>query len=137
MTAGAILARLKAAGLHLRAEGGNLAASPKSALTDDLRALMRAHKAELLQALQPAPAVPTEPQDTTSGEALPSPLSGHDCMACDRLQMREEPQPGTRRRFFWRCGEGFELLQGRNYGERVVLAPPECDRFTPWKAGTK
>jgi hypothetical protein len=58
-------------------------------------------------------------------------------MACDRLEMREEPQIGTRRVYFWRCRERFELLIGRNYGERVVLAPPECNKFTPWKAGTK
>lgn len=69
-----------------------------------------------------------------------SPLSGYDCNGCDRLEMKEEPQPGTRRRFYWRCRRGHELLEGRNYGSRITLAPPECEEagdFTPWKAGTQ
>ena len=52
MTPGAaILGRLEAAGLHLRAEGGKLIARPKEAVTDDLRGLIRRHKAELLAVL--------------------------------------------------------------------------------------
>ena len=153
-----VLAQLSALGVRLSREGDTLLASPRSALTDELRALIRAHKPELLAALPAAPGRATEPQDAPHGapqgtgtaepapahrpipEAVPAALSAYDCTGCDHLEMREEPQPGTRRRFFWRCAEGFELLEGRNYGERVVLAPPECEAaggFKPWKAGTK
>ena len=158
MVAVDVLAELSALGVRLSREGDALLAGPRSALTDAARALIREHKAELLRALPAAPGHATEPQGEARGapqgtgtpearpastvpaplpDAVPSALSGYDCTGCDHLTMKEEPQPGTRRRFFWRCAEGFELLQGRNYGERVVLAPPECDRFTPWKAGTK
>jgi hypothetical protein len=56
-----ILARLSALGVRLWREGDSLVAEPRSALTDDLRALIRAHKAELLEAL--------------AGDALPDPAA--------------------------------------------------------------
>jgi hypothetical protein len=154
MTAAAsILSWLEAAGLRLRAEAGNLVVSPKDAVTDELRALMRSHKPELLAELQGRP-VANEPAplklvkiDRVDVFHLPagvaetaSPLEGLDCSGCNHLEMREEPQPGTRRRFFWRCKRGHELLEGRNYGARIILAPPECDEasdFRPWKSGTR
>lgn len=150
-----VLAHLSALGVSLSRNGDSLIARPRSALTDELRTMIRANKAALLEAIAHASGRATKPQgeakDAPQGtgtpearplpapspEAVPSALSGYDCTGCDHLTMREEPQPGTRRRFFWRCSEGFELLEGRNYGERVILAPPECNRFTPWKAGTK
>lgn len=46
-----VLARLEAAGVHLRAEAGELVATPRKALTDELRALAKAHRAELLRVL--------------------------------------------------------------------------------------
>jgi hypothetical protein len=151
MKAGAILARLEAAGLHLRADGGNLVVSPKEAVTDELRALMRSHKPELLAELQGRPAangpVHLEPavafpivQVHRQPNPEPSPLSGLDCSGCNNLDMRQEWHTGTRKVFFWRCKAGHELLQGRNYGERIVLAPPECEEagdFDQWKPGTR
>jgi hypothetical protein len=47
-----VLDRLQQAGVSLRAEGDKIVAHPKSAVTDDLRALMRAHKAGLLEAIR-------------------------------------------------------------------------------------
>jgi hypothetical protein len=48
-----ILGLLTARGLTLRPlPGGNLEVSPRSALTDELRSLIREHKAELLDALE-------------------------------------------------------------------------------------
>jgi hypothetical protein len=44
-----VLERIRQAGVSLRAEGDKIIASPKGAVTEELRALMRAHKAELLQ----------------------------------------------------------------------------------------
>ena len=52
MTPGAILDALKAKGVRLTRDGGDLIATPRAALTDDLRALIRAHKVELLQAVE-------------------------------------------------------------------------------------
>jgi hypothetical protein len=51
MNAAAILSRLQASGLHLRAEGGNLHISPKEAVTPETLDLIREHKAELLKEL--------------------------------------------------------------------------------------
>lgn len=147
-SAAEILGRLEAAGLQLRAEGGRLIARPKEAVTDDLRGLMRGHKAELLAELEARPTgaegcditLPTavEPRtldDDLEADPARSPLSGLDCSTCANLQMRQEWRSGTRKRFFWRCTKGFELLQGRNYGERTILAPEECDAFEQWGAG--
>lgn len=145
-----ILGRLSAAGLHLRAEGGKLIARPKEAVTDDLRGLMRDHKAELLAELETRP---TSPESLGIGlpgavelrtlekqpaeDPMLSPLSGLDCSTCANLGMRQEWHTGTRRAFFWRCTKGYELLQGRNYGERTIMAPPECDAFKQWGAGIR
>jgi hypothetical protein len=51
VTPGAILDTLKAHGVSLTRDGGDLIATPKAALTDELRALIRAHKPELLEAV--------------------------------------------------------------------------------------
>lgn len=48
-----LLARLQALGVRLTLDGEHLIAEPRSALTDDARAMIRANKAELLAALQP------------------------------------------------------------------------------------
>jgi hypothetical protein len=46
-----LMARLTLAGVKLTADGENLLAEPRAALTDELRALIRAHKAEILDSL--------------------------------------------------------------------------------------
>jgi hypothetical protein len=46
-----VLAYLSAIGVQLSREGDSLIAEPRSALTDEARALIRAHKAELLASL--------------------------------------------------------------------------------------
>jgi tubulysin polyketide synthase-like protein len=51
VTPGAILDTLKAHGVRLTRDGGDLIATPKAALTDELRAMIRANKPELLEAL--------------------------------------------------------------------------------------
>jgi hypothetical protein len=51
MDAADVLIRLHESGLTALAESGNLIVRPKAALTDETRALIRAHKAELLTAL--------------------------------------------------------------------------------------
>lgn len=62
MSAPEILSLLAAHGLTVRPRSdGNLEVWPRSALTDELRALIKAHKAELLEAL--------------AGDALPDPAA--------------------------------------------------------------
>lgn len=131
MGAPVLLRELEGRGLKLWAEGGRLLVSPKKRITDDARALIRAHRAELFAALDHgAPGA--------TGPALrPAPTKGADCMRCANLTMRCEVHEPTRRVFWWRCERGYELLEGRNFGERVMLAPPECDAagaFEPWTA---
>jgi hypothetical protein len=46
-----LMARLTAAGVKLTANGEDLLAEPRAALTDELRTLIRAHKAEILDSL--------------------------------------------------------------------------------------
>jgi hypothetical protein len=46
-----VLARLSGLGIQLRAEGGNILASPKEAITPDVLDTLRAHKLELLDVL--------------------------------------------------------------------------------------
>lgn len=61
MSATAILAQLKAAGVRISRRGDNLLAEPKAAVTEPLLVLMRTHKGELLAALseEPADTVPS------------------------------------------------------------------------------
>jgi hypothetical protein len=56
MTAGEILARAQAAGVRLSVDNsGRILASPRVAVTDDLREFIRSHKAALLLALRATP----------------------------------------------------------------------------------
>jgi hypothetical protein len=48
-----LVARLALAGVKLSAEGANLVAEPRAALTDELRALIQANKRAILEALAP------------------------------------------------------------------------------------
>lgn len=78
--------------------------------------------------LEPAPA------------PMPAPDRGTDCMRCRHLLMRCEHNAGTRRVFWWRCEKGHALMEGRNFGERVLLAPPACEAvgdFEQWQAGQR
>ena len=55
MTVAALLKEIRPAGLTLTPAPGGLRVSPKGRLTDELRQKIRAHKAELLAALNPPP----------------------------------------------------------------------------------
>ena len=60
MTPGAILDTLKAHGVRLTRDGEDLIATPKAALTDELRALIREHKPELLEIIGKAEPTPED-----------------------------------------------------------------------------
>ena len=55
MLAAEILERLTACGVRLKRDADALVASPRAALTDELRKLIREHKPELLEALAKRP----------------------------------------------------------------------------------
>ncbi len=62
----------------------------------------------------------------------PAQQSGHECGSCQHLTMTVERQPGTRRKFFWRCDLGHRQLEAGHGGERVIIAPPECTAYAGW-----
>lgn len=133
-----VLVRLAALGVRLNRDGGSLIAEPRSALTDETRAMIRAHKTELLAALAGrGRSAATPPTLDGAIEPVPSPLGGLECNGCANLEMRDEWHTGTRRRFWWRCRKGHELREARRYGERVTISPPDCEDFEQWKAGQK
>lgn len=51
MSAADILTKAKASGVSIRAEGGQIIAGPKRAVSDELRAEIKAHKADLIATL--------------------------------------------------------------------------------------
>lgn len=55
MLAADVLERLSACGVRLMRQGDALVATPREALNDELRALIRAHKPELIRALVKGP----------------------------------------------------------------------------------
>ncbi len=83
MDAAAILRQLYAAGVRLELQGDRLSASPASRLTDDLRALIRGHKPELIAYL-------TEAHRTTA-ELIEASMRACDFHG-DGLQAREQMQ---------------------------------------------
>ncbi len=143
MTPAEILNAVQAAGVHLRVHDGQLLASPKEKLTDEVRTLVREHRGEILAALttrQPEHAHAHGVPDVLPTTTRSAPDHGGDCMGCTHLLMRVEHHEGTRRVFFWRCERGHPLLEGRNFGERVLLAPPACETtgdFSQWQAGQR
>jgi hypothetical protein len=69
-----------------------------------------------------------------------APDSATECARCAHLHQLAEIHEGTRRTFWWRCSKGHALMEGRSYGERVLLAPPECDaaqHFRQWEPGVR
>ena len=69
MGAPEVLRLLSARGVRVERDGGDLLLSPKAALTDELRGLIREHKAELLEAVSSQPEAATDAR--AAGAALP------------------------------------------------------------------
>ena len=78
-----VLTAIRAMGITLSVDGGNLLAKPKAAITEEARSLIREHKAELLEALsKPALLVEAcqgvEGIDAATFRALLSPVDVED-----------------------------------------------------------
>ena len=61
--------------------------------------------------------------------AAPAPGEGVECRGCQHLGMGWVHQPGVRRVFRFRCGKQHALLELGFFGERVLIAPPECGDY--------
>jgi hypothetical protein len=123
-------------------KGGRLLASPSDRVTEKVRELVTAHRDVLFSALAREPAHAHEGTHEARPEPapLPSPGRGAECMRCANLKMRVEHPEGTPRVFFWRCAKGHALMEGRDFGARVLLAPPECEAagdWKPWECGQR
>lgn len=158
MTGAGVLNELALLGVRVWIKGEDLMAGPPSALTPEARALIRQNREVLRWAVQGfesaydarsaaegpehhlgtgnAACAPVAAAADISSAPRPSCLSGPECTGCARLRMREEPQEGTRRRFFWRCDAGHAVAELRRYGGTIITAPPECTDYEQWAPGT-
>jgi hypothetical protein len=118
-----VLSHLAAAGIRLEAREGALLATPKAALTDEVRALIRAHKPALVALLaRPAPPPLTEVERETVAEAI-----------AERAAIREfeahEPRPvaETQARAGMRVYRVLVAMEPGEPAKWAVLLAPGCD----------
>jgi hypothetical protein len=93
--AAAILDRLAKAGITVTANGDKLRLAPKRALTEDILALVRQHKPELLRALA-APASPAQQLELANAPAIDPDAQAEARAAAElteRLQARMADRP--------------------------------------------
>jgi len=58
-----------------------------------------------------------------------APSKGVECGQCDHLKMLQFSRPKDRRLFHWRCVKGFNILEAGFGGERILIAPSECNQY--------
>ena len=109
-----VLGQLAAAGIRLRAEGERLLAEPREALTDELRAAIRANKSALLAALAQSADAPggAGEQDALRHPLHPVPLSGEERAALDRLAKVWDLDDQDVAVMLKQCERGAELADG-------------------------
>lgn len=56
---------------------------------------------------------------------------GYECDKCDHLHMKVFARVKDRRLFHWRCAKGFAILETQYAGERVHIAPADCNQYQP------
>jgi hypothetical protein len=85
MEAAHALRRLREHGVQLRIEGEDIVAAPRTVLTDELRAMIRRHKPDLIDALKPgrllADAIGGSSHTETPIQTLPAPEARLEEMA--------------------------------------------------------
>lgn len=117
MSAAELLLDLDRLGIQLEADGERLRYFPRSALTPDLLARLKAHKADLLAMLRPAPdAAPARPAPTCEAPATPTKA----VCRCGGTTWRDVPIHGGQsiRRDCGRCGRflDFPVWHGKATG---------------------
>ena len=143
MTPATIIQQAAADGVNLAlSPAGTIKATGEQATVNRWLSLIRANKAALLAALAYTPehAHAHGPAEHPEPDTVPSPGRVAGCMRCRNLTMRCEIHEGTTRVFWWRFARGHALMEGRNYGERVLLAPTACGAagdFRQWQMGQR
>lgn len=67
--------------------------------------------------------------------ALPMPSEGKDCQLCrHNSSYVGRLDDGDRRRFWWACAKGYQMLVYYRASERIPIAPPECDSWEHWRS---
>lgn len=66
---------------------------------------------------------------------LQSSGEGQECCTCEHLTTRKAIVPNTRQRYFWHCKLHYQVLE-HFAGDRIVIAPPECNSYTRWTRRT-
>jgi hypothetical protein len=56
---------------------------------------------------------------------------GFECGQCDHLHMQVFNRGKGRRMFHWRCVKGFNIMEAHFGGERIQIAPIDCDQYQP------
>lgn len=54
---------------------------------------------------------------------------GFECGQCDHLHMQVFNRGKDRRLFHWRCVKGFKIMEAHYGGERIHIAPSDCDQY--------
>ena len=113
MIATQILADLAHLGIRIEARGDRLRYSPRSAVTPDLVGQMRAHKAELLAALEPSRAAADILCPWCKGSDLADADAGLRCVVCDRIA--------------WVPHEEGGLVRVDHIGDEEIDLPDPCE----------
>jgi hypothetical protein len=58
-----------------------------------------------------------------------APVEGVECGQCKHLVMLQFIRSRDRRLFHWRCALEFNILEAVFAGERILIAPGECNRY--------
>ena len=68
--------------------------------------------------------------------AQPTAGEGKDCTFCRHFAQVVDRMPGRdRREFHWSCGLGYLILELGQATERILIAPPECERWERFYPG--
>jgi len=66
-------------------------------------------------------------------KALPiiqeAPDHGYECGNCSHLHMQVFNRVKDRRTFHWRCAKGYSIMELHYAGERLHVAPIDCDQY--------
>jgi hypothetical protein len=112
--------------VQVSAQNGDLRLRGKRTAVDHVAPLVKQHKRELVVALGGA-------NQCSSCDYLRrfAQTKAFECWGCTHLLMTRERRTDTRRIWFWRCAKGYAVLEIGVLGERVVVAPPGCNKFQP------